>query len=179
MQALAADGITVRSSRRQQEPRNPPGWNGGFYAFMRRVLATPAGAALYRRRSGHDRAGPRRHEVQPQDRPLLTPRQSRVPVGMAAHHRDHNLRKLHQHRLASAASHRGAHRSGNRPERIHDKRDPLARPVASRLCARATQEAPAPSYRDDQLFGVEVESLGDRGPRDLGADAAALENLDG
>jgi hypothetical protein len=30
---------------------NRPGWNGGLYAFMRRALATPAGAALYRRRS--------------------------------------------------------------------------------------------------------------------------------
>src|SRR5918993_1841557 len=28
-----------------------PGWDGGLYAFMRRVLATPAGAALYRKRS--------------------------------------------------------------------------------------------------------------------------------
>ena len=28
-----------------------PGWDGGLYAFMRRVLATPAGAELYRKRT--------------------------------------------------------------------------------------------------------------------------------
>jgi hypothetical protein len=53
MQALAADGITVLvppDANKRQGTR--PGWNGGFYAFMRRALATPAGAALYRRRSG-------------------------------------------------------------------------------------------------------------------------------
>ncbi len=27
-----------------------PGWDGGLYAFMRRVLATPTGAELYRKR---------------------------------------------------------------------------------------------------------------------------------
>ena len=53
MQALAADGITVLippDANKRHGTR--PGWNGGFYAFMRRALATPAGAALYRRRSG-------------------------------------------------------------------------------------------------------------------------------
>jgi hypothetical protein len=28
-----------------------PGWDGGRYAFMRRVLATPTGAELYRKRT--------------------------------------------------------------------------------------------------------------------------------
>jgi len=52
MQALAADGLTVLippDAKKRQGSR--PGWNGGLYAFMRRALATPAGAALYRRRS--------------------------------------------------------------------------------------------------------------------------------
>ena len=30
--------------------RTRPGWDGGLYAFMRRVLATPTGAELYRKR---------------------------------------------------------------------------------------------------------------------------------
>src|SRR4051812_8129125 len=53
MQALAGEGITVLippDANKRHGTR--PGWNGGLYAFMRRVLATPAGAALYRRRSG-------------------------------------------------------------------------------------------------------------------------------
>ena len=28
-----------------------PGWDGGLYTFMRRVLQTPAGAQLYRKRN--------------------------------------------------------------------------------------------------------------------------------
>jgi hypothetical protein len=51
-QALAAEGITVLippDEKKRQGTR--PGWKGGFYAFMRRALATPAGAGLYRRRS--------------------------------------------------------------------------------------------------------------------------------
>ena len=88
MQALAADGLTVLiapDSKKRQGSR--PGWNGGLYAFMRHALATPTGAALYRRRSSMIEPGFRRHEVQPQDRPLLTPRPSRLPLGMAAHQR--------------------------------------------------------------------------------------------
>src|ERR687897_840093 len=52
MQALAGEGIQVLippDARKRKGAR--PGWDGGLYAFMRRVLATPAGAALYRKRS--------------------------------------------------------------------------------------------------------------------------------
>jgi transposase len=52
MQALAGDAMTVLippDANKRKGAR--PGWNGGLYAFMRRVLATPAGAALYRKRS--------------------------------------------------------------------------------------------------------------------------------
>jgi transposase len=52
MQALAGDGITVLippDANKRKGAR--PGWNGGLYAFMRRVLASPAGAELYRKRS--------------------------------------------------------------------------------------------------------------------------------
>jgi hypothetical protein len=52
MRALAAEAVTVLvppDARKRQGAR--PGWDGGLYAFTRRVLATPAGAALYRRRS--------------------------------------------------------------------------------------------------------------------------------
>ena len=52
MQALAADGIAVLippDANKRKGAR--PGWDGGLYAFMRRVLATPAGAELYVKRT--------------------------------------------------------------------------------------------------------------------------------
>src|SRR4051794_35102556 len=104
MQALAADGITVLvppDANKRQGTR--PGWNGGFYAFMRRVLATPAGAALYPRRSGM---------IEPvfADTKFNRKIDRFLRRGRAACRSEwrlitatHNLRKLHQHRLASAA----------------------------------------------------------------------------
>jgi transposase len=104
MQALAADGITVLvppDANKRQGTR--PGWNGGFYAFMRRVLATPTGAALYRRRSGM---------IEPVFADTKFNRKSDrfLRRGRAACRSEwrlitatHNLRKLHQQRLASAA----------------------------------------------------------------------------
>jgi transposase len=52
IQALASDGIGVLippDANKRKGPR--PGWDGGLYAFMRRVLATPTGAGLYRKRT--------------------------------------------------------------------------------------------------------------------------------
>jgi transposase len=52
MQALAGDGIGVLippDANKRKGAR--PGWDGGLYAFMRRVLATPTGAELYRKRT--------------------------------------------------------------------------------------------------------------------------------
>jgi transposase len=52
MQALAGEGISVLippDANKRKGAR--PGWDGGLYAFMRRVLATPAGAELYRKRT--------------------------------------------------------------------------------------------------------------------------------
>ena len=52
MQALAGDGLTVLippDAKKRKGAR--PGWDGGLYAFMRRVLATPTGAALYGKRT--------------------------------------------------------------------------------------------------------------------------------
>jgi transposase len=88
MQALAADGIMVLippDAKKRQGTR--PGWNGGLYAFMRRRAGHAGRRRALPATLQHDRAGLRRHQVQPQDRPLPTPRQSRLPLGMAAHHR--------------------------------------------------------------------------------------------
>src|SRR5688500_13008070 len=51
MQQLASEGIQVLVPPDAGLRRGPrPGWTGGMYAFMRRVLATEHGQALYRQR---------------------------------------------------------------------------------------------------------------------------------
>ncbi len=51
MNGITGDGIPVvippASSRRKNKPRRP-GWDGGAYDFMRSVLATEHGGALYK-----------------------------------------------------------------------------------------------------------------------------------
>jgi hypothetical protein len=104
MQALGGDGITVfipPDANKRQGTR--PGWNGGLQAFMRRVLAMPAGAALYRRRQGM---------IEPvfADTKFNRRIDRFLRRGRAACRSEwrlitatHNLRKLHQHQLATAA----------------------------------------------------------------------------
>jgi transposase len=51
MERLVSDGLTVLippDAKKRAGAR--PGWDGGLYAFMRRVLATDAGGALYGKR---------------------------------------------------------------------------------------------------------------------------------
>jgi hypothetical protein len=51
MQHIVSDGMTVLvppDAGLRKDAR--PGWTGGVYAFMRRVLASPEGRALYRQR---------------------------------------------------------------------------------------------------------------------------------
>jgi Transposase DDE domain len=76
---IPPDAIKRRGAR--------PGWDGGPYAFMRRVLETDTGGGALPKTPGDDRACLRRHEVQPPPRSLLAPRKIRLPLRMAAHHR--------------------------------------------------------------------------------------------
>ncbi len=105
MERIAADGIQVLvppDSSRRKAPR--PGWDGGLYAFMRRVLATGHGAELYLQRQQ-----------------LIEPvfANTKFNRGMERFHRrgrsavrtewrlitaTHNLLKLHKHPLAAAAA---------------------------------------------------------------------------
>jgi hypothetical protein len=51
MERLLSDGLTVLvppDAKKRTGAR--PGWDGGLYAFMRRVLATDAGGELYAKR---------------------------------------------------------------------------------------------------------------------------------
>ncbi len=78
-----------------------PGWTGGLYDFMRRVLATPDGRALYRQRQA---------TIEPVFGQLKFNRQIRrfQRRGRAACRSEwrliaatHNLLKLHRHRIAA------------------------------------------------------------------------------
>ena len=64
IERLAGDGVTVLISPDANKRAGArPGWNGGLYAFMRRVLATDEAGALYAKRQGMI-ARVRRHQVQ-------------------------------------------------------------------------------------------------------------------
>ena len=105
MERIVAGGTQVLippdSSRRKG---NRPGWDGGLYAFMRRVLATDRGGGLYRQRQQ-----------------LIEPvfAQTKFNRRMERFHRrgraaartewrlitaTHNLLKLHKHQTATAAA---------------------------------------------------------------------------
>jgi transposase len=102
IEAVVSDGIEVLvppDSGLRKGAR--PGWTGGFYDFMRRVLATPEGHALYRRRQV---------TIEPVFGQLKFNRQIRrfQRRGRSACRSEwrfiaatHNLLKLHRHRLAA------------------------------------------------------------------------------
>jgi hypothetical protein len=114
MQSLAAEGLQVLvppDANKRKGTR--PGWDGGFYAFMRRVLATPAGAAHYRRRPAI---------IEPVFADVKFNRRIDrfLRRGRAACRSEwrlitatHNLRKLHQHRLDSAVAARHGGRAAS------------------------------------------------------------------
>jgi hypothetical protein len=144
MQALAGDGIQVLippDANKRKGTR--PGWSGGLYAFMRRVLQTPTGAELYGKRNAMIEPVFGHTKVQPQDRPLPTPRTSRLPLGMAPHHGHvqpaqappgaHETRS----RLASTRRARPARPSRSRPATTRDRRarrHPAPTPSQQRPC---------------------------------------------
>jgi len=77
-----------------------PGWNGGIYAFMRRVLATDRGGELYRRRNGmiepvfaHTKFNRRIDRFQRRGRAAARSEWRLITA-------THNLLKLHTHTLA-------------------------------------------------------------------------------
>ena len=105
IEAVVSDGIQVLvppDSGLRKTPR--PGWTGGLYDFMRRVLATPDGRALYRQRQT---------TIEPVFGQLKFNRQIRrfQRRGRSACRSEwrfiaatHNLLKLHSHRLASVTA---------------------------------------------------------------------------
>jgi transposase len=102
MQTLAADGLQVLvppDAKNRKGTR--PGWDGGLYAFMRRALQTPAGAALYAKRNpmiepvfGHTKFNRKIDRFQRRGRAAC---RSEWRLIMATH----NLLKLHQHPIVT------------------------------------------------------------------------------
>jgi len=81
-----------------------PGWDGGRYAFMRRVLATDLGRALYRRRQGmiepvfaNTKFNRRIDRFQRRGRSACRSEWRLITV-------THNLLKLHTHQIAAAGA---------------------------------------------------------------------------
>jgi hypothetical protein len=107
MERAVADGIQVLippdSSRRANKPKRP-GWDGGLYTFMRRVLATERGRELYRQRQ---------HLIEPvfADTKFNRKLERFHRRGRSAARTEwrlitatHNLLKLHRHQLTTAAA---------------------------------------------------------------------------
>jgi hypothetical protein len=102
MERAIARGMQVLippDTGKRKTPR--PGWTGGYYAFMRRVLASEPGSALYRRR-------------QPMIEPVFG--HTKHNRGLGRFHRrgrgavraewrlitaTHNLLKLHRHAIVA------------------------------------------------------------------------------
>jgi transposase len=103
MQRIVADGIQVLippDSSRRKAPR--PGWDGGLYAFMRRVLDTDRGNELYRQRQqliepvfAHTKFNRRLDRFHRRGRAAVRTEWRLIAA-------THNLLKLHRHQMATA-----------------------------------------------------------------------------
>jgi hypothetical protein len=105
MENIINRGIQVLippDAAKRKTPR--PGWDGGLYSFIRRVLDTDRGGELYAKRQGMIEPRLRPHQVQPPLRPLPQTRTLRRPQRMATDHRHP------QPPQALAAHHRPGHR---------------------------------------------------------------------
>ncbi len=105
MERLMGEGLPVLvppdANKRNGER---PGWQGGLYAFMRRVLATDPGAELYAQRQtmvepvfGHTKFNRRIERFQRRGRAAARSEWRLITA-------THNLLELHTHKLAPAAA---------------------------------------------------------------------------
>jgi transposase len=105
MESVVSRGIQVLippDSKKREGAR--PGWKGGYYAFMRRVLATEHGGGLYRKRQatiepvfGHTKFNRRFERFRRRGRFAARCEWRLITA-------THNLLKLHQHKIAAAAA---------------------------------------------------------------------------
>lgn len=105
MEQLVADGIQVLiRPDGDQRKGTRPGWNGGYYAFMRRVLETDLGGGLYRKRKtmiepvfGHTKYNRRADRFQRRGRSAVRSEWRLLTA-------THNLMKLHALQTAPSAA---------------------------------------------------------------------------
>jgi len=103
IERLTGRGLAVLIAPDAGKRKGPrPGWNGGLYAFMRRVLATDHGGELYRRRNvmiepvfGHTKFNRRIDRFQRRGRSAARSEWRLIAA-------THNLQKLHRHQLRAA-----------------------------------------------------------------------------
>jgi transposase len=105
MESIVSRGTQVLVPPDADKRRAPrPGWDRGYYAFMRRVLATELGSAIYRKRQetvepvfAHTKFNRRIDRFQRRGRSACRSEWRLITA-------THNLLKLHSHRLALAAA---------------------------------------------------------------------------
>jgi len=105
MESVVSRGTQVLIPPDADKRRAPrPGWDRGYYAFMRRVLETELGAAIYRKRQGtvepvfaHTKFNRRIDRFQRRGRSACRSEWRLITA-------THNLLKLHSHRLELAAA---------------------------------------------------------------------------
>jgi transposase len=104
MESIVSGGVQVLiPPDADQRKGTRPGWSGGYYAFMRSVLASELGGELYRKRKsmiepvfGHTKFNRRIDRFQRRGRSAVRSEWRLITA-------THNLLKLHKHRLAAAA----------------------------------------------------------------------------
>ena len=105
IERLTGRGLAVLIAPDAGKRKGPrPGWNGGLYAFMRRVLATNHGGELYRRRNvmiepvfGHTKFNRRIERFQRRGRAAARSEWRLITA-------THNLLKLYTHTLGAPAT---------------------------------------------------------------------------
>ena len=137
--------------------RERPGWDGGLYTFMRRVLASDRGGELYAKRKGmiepifaDTKFNRRCDRFQRRGRAAARSEWRLITA-------THNLLKLHRHQLATAAKREaeGA-RTASRPDRTARTRTDRDEPAVRRTAAVSpdgdTPPADTPSATRTRTF---------------------------
>jgi prevent-host-death family protein len=162
MEHLVADRIEVLiRPDGDQRKGTRPGWNGGYYAFMRRVLETELGGGLYRKRKtmiepvfGHTTYNRRADRFQRRGRSAVRSEWRLLTA-------THNLMKLHALKTAPATPDRHSPRQpaqATRAARTHD-RTPAPRPFTRQPHANPTAWAGFQSIGSMAIILVMPETL--------------------
>jgi hypothetical protein len=130
--------IPPDSNTRQGER---PGWNDGLYAFMRRVIRSPEGGAIYRKRQG---------QIEPVYRDIKFNRKIDrfQPRGRAANQSEwrliaatHNLLKLHNHWIPTPEASSGPEHKPLRPDTQNAPRGNVTTGIFTRQPPRVAGQA--------------------------------------